>query len=215
MSRTFNPGGSSSYGFNPYYHPARCGLEILGVLEDPHANYSFDTVVVWIDLATSDLYAAHDSGCSCPSPFEGYHSTGDLTPVRSWQDVDGVIGQSYTTYDSADVFRLRRSVESYLDGMQLATRAVEDFREKLLSPQIAFCDPEVGPLADLRKELGSANARIADLETSLADACTERDTAYELNSQYLQIVREQGEFIESIKKAIAAFRARENGGRFS
>jgi hypothetical protein len=206
MSRPFNPTGepASFYDYNPYSNPGKCGLEILGVLEDPGANYSFDTVVVWIDLATSDLYAARDSGCSCPSPFEEFHETGQLIRVQSWDDVEGLIQGGYVTYDSADRFVLRRKVESYLGGMSLANEAVAAF-ERELCDDVEVTAAEIEAVAQVI--VGHLEDRVADLEEDLA-------TARVFNDQYLQIIREQGEFIQGLRVALANFTDRERGGRF-
>jgi len=196
MSRLFNPTGEgSTYEYNPYSNPGRCGLEILGSLEDPHASYSSDTVVVWIDVATNDLYAARDSGCSCPSPFEDYRGTGDLTPVRSWEDVEGLIGDGGGGFGSVERFQLRRKVESYLGGMRLANQAIEEFRERYL--------PDLVP-----------GVVVSELHEEIADLRESRNAAWALNDQYIVVIRDQGQFIEFIKQAIQQFREAESGGRF-
>lgn len=63
---------------NPYYSPEKCGLEIVCQVELSEPSYSFDTRVVW-KAQNGKLYTAHDSGCSCPTPFEYFHKLGDLT----------------------------------------------------------------------------------------------------------------------------------------
>lgn len=60
---------------NIHSSPEAYGLEVFADLEDPHACYSFDTIVVWRDKETGALYWASDAGCSCPSPFEDYDRT--------------------------------------------------------------------------------------------------------------------------------------------
>lgn len=75
---------------NPYYHPEKVGLEIVALLEDADANYSFDTVLVVRDTQgtlSGPFYAAHDSGCSCPTPFEDLREIGDFTPIRCVEDL--------------------------------------------------------------------------------------------------------------------------------
>jgi hypothetical protein len=53
--------------FNPYYSPEEVGLSVIGEVDDA-GSYEFNTIVAWTD--GSKLYWAHDSGCSCPTPFE-------------------------------------------------------------------------------------------------------------------------------------------------
>jgi hypothetical protein len=189
MSRLFDPTGEGySYDFNPYSNPGRCGLEIMAVLDVPDLCYEFDTLVIWIDTATNDLYAARDSGCSCPTPFEDYRGTGDLTPVRSWDDVEGLIGNQSPNYhfDSADRFAARRKVESYLGGMKLANMAVEEFREKFLA-----CE-------------GAATPREEELMDTVASLETDLANARQLLDGYLTVIREQGDRLQALRNIVTA-----------
>lgn len=62
---------------NPYYNPENHGLTLVSEVELSEPCYSFDTLAVWRDEV--GYYLATDSGCSCPSPFENYHTKADLT----------------------------------------------------------------------------------------------------------------------------------------
>lgn len=68
---------------NVYYYPEKSGMEIVTQLELSEPCYSFDTQVVWRVKGKKKLYTAHDSGCSCPTPFEDYHKLSDLTPITN------------------------------------------------------------------------------------------------------------------------------------
>lgn len=202
MSRKFDiEGTGGTWDFNPYSNPGRCGLEILGVLEDPGACYSFDTLVVWIDLATSKLYAARDSGCSCPTPFEDYRETGQFTEVRSYDDVEGLIS-TYAPFDSADRFALRRQVESYLSGMKLANEAVDAFTAEM-ERQAEPCDLDA-ILASPEVWLSVGSAREEELLTEL-------DNARETMDTYLAIIRDQGRVLQSVRLLIGTYTDRETG----
>jgi hypothetical protein len=61
---------------NIYYHPEELGLTFIDEI-DLGEQYEFDIHVVFKD-GDGKLYYAHDSGCSCPVPFEGYHGLQDL-----------------------------------------------------------------------------------------------------------------------------------------
>ena len=61
-----------------YYTPAEYGLTSAGEIDFSSGSYEFDITAVWRD-ASGQLYYADDSGCSCPSPFEGFRSLDDLT----------------------------------------------------------------------------------------------------------------------------------------
>jgi len=63
--------------FNVYYNPDKFGLTPVGEVEWSSGSYEFDMTVVWRKPDGSLVYG-EDSGCSCPSPFEG-HGVNDLT----------------------------------------------------------------------------------------------------------------------------------------
>jgi len=98
----------NDWGFpeNPYYHPEQCGLVIVAEIELSEPGYSFDTRIVW-KAQNGKLYTAHDSGCSCPTPFEDFKKLSDLTLVNA-----GILdaikaelrGSDYVTPDKAQEF---------------------------------------------------------------------------------------------------------------
>ncbi len=53
-----------------YYDPKHFGLTSLGSVEWEEPNWSFNFSVVWKD-DNGVFYWGDDSGCSCPSPFQG------------------------------------------------------------------------------------------------------------------------------------------------
>jgi hypothetical protein len=57
-----------SYYDNIYYSPEKFNLTTVGDV-DIAGSYEFDTIVVFKD-SDNKLYWTHDSGCSCPTPFE-------------------------------------------------------------------------------------------------------------------------------------------------
>ena len=65
---------------NVYYSPEKFGLEIVGEVEWT-GGYEFDKHVVWYQPATGRYLLGHDSGCSCPSPFE-HHGLDDLHALK-------------------------------------------------------------------------------------------------------------------------------------
>lgn len=65
---------------DPYYSPEKFGLRTIGEIQWGPACYSFDLTAVWQDTATGALFYADDSGCSCPSPFQG-QGRDDLTAI--------------------------------------------------------------------------------------------------------------------------------------
>lgn len=65
-----------------YNQPEKFNLEPVAEIDYSDKNYCFDTRVVWKHKETGKLYTARDSGCSCPSPFEGYTSLEKCSPFN-------------------------------------------------------------------------------------------------------------------------------------
>ncbi len=45
--------------------------------------YEFDQVLIIRDPDNGQVYAGHDSGCSCPIPFENMNDFSDWTPINN------------------------------------------------------------------------------------------------------------------------------------
>ena len=106
------------YDKNPYYSPEKCGLELIDALDNDEA-YEFHMFLVVRDLATGELYIGEDSGCSCPTPFEDFHGLGDLTPLRTMEQLDQELesrASSYSPWKLGDILALRRKVQTALNG---------------------------------------------------------------------------------------------------
>ena len=97
---------------NPYYYPEKSGLTIVGYLQDPQASYSFTDVVIW--QYEGKLYGASDSGCSCPTPFEDFHSLSDLTPILTIDDARRLISEAHAEYNPDERMDLLRKVRDIL-----------------------------------------------------------------------------------------------------
>lgn len=98
---------------NPYYNPEKFDLTPIAELEMYEPNYSFDTVVVWKHNENGLLYWAHDSGCSCPSPFEEYTSLEQLSVLVS-TDYDMLRRYVSESYDAAARQSFLRKVRAEL-----------------------------------------------------------------------------------------------------
>jgi hypothetical protein len=102
---------NADYGSNVYYSPEKCGVTVVGSVEADR-SYEFDIVLVVQDKQER-LWAAHDSGCSCPTPFDNFTGFSDLTPIRTMFDFERFMADNSPTYEPykmADVFALRRKV---------------------------------------------------------------------------------------------------------
>lgn len=80
---------------NIYYNPDHFGLETVGEVEYSSGIYEFDTIVVWRDPKTNEVFAQQDSGCSCPSPFED-HNRKTLIPITKAQDLIDILNKHLT-----------------------------------------------------------------------------------------------------------------------
>lgn len=87
----------------PYYSPENYGLTIVAEIDGAGA-YEFDQVVVWRDHR-GELWAAHDSGCSCPTPFDGIKYPADMAAIRRVDDVRPLLAEigEYNSPSAAEV----------------------------------------------------------------------------------------------------------------
>ena len=69
-----------------YNQPEAFGLRLIGAAYLPDCDaYGFHIVAAFRDK-DGGVWAAEDSGCSCPQPFESHTSMDDLTRIESVQD---------------------------------------------------------------------------------------------------------------------------------
>lgn len=96
---------------NVYYNPEDFGLIPVAELELTEPDYSFDTVVVWIHPESGLIYWAHDSGCSCPLPFEDFTSLESLSLVfpDTYDELRRYVEHSYSAAERASFLRKVRS----------------------------------------------------------------------------------------------------------
>lgn len=73
--------------------PEKYGLSTVKSLDIAGA-YEFDEIVVWRDAETGRMYVGHDSGCSCPVPFD-HIGRNDLTAVSSPADIDRFVRETW------------------------------------------------------------------------------------------------------------------------
>ncbi len=64
---------------NISYSPAEFGVKEIDEFDLSDGCYQFDYVTVWQSLTDKRVfYIGTDSGCSCPSPYEGVQTLEDL-----------------------------------------------------------------------------------------------------------------------------------------
>ncbi len=107
-----------------YGNPEQWGLKVFAEVSNPALDYEFSMFVVWQDKDSNLLYA-EDSGCSCPEPFEGIASLGELGTIigadglkaffdalTSWGDHNNT--DTYSGPCVVDTTEVRRKVREYM-----------------------------------------------------------------------------------------------------
>jgi len=69
-----------------YNQPEYFGLQFIGSLQWGEPEWDFDITAVLHD-GEDKFYVISDSGCSCPSPFEGYTSLDKVKPKTKWDAI--------------------------------------------------------------------------------------------------------------------------------
>lgn len=77
------------------YNPEKYGVTIVECFDAYEQNYDFHQVLVVKSIETGRLYAATDSGCSCPIPFEDHKFPSDFIEVRKWEDVKRLMDEHF------------------------------------------------------------------------------------------------------------------------
>lgn len=97
-----------------YYQPEKFDLSIVDELDERDLSYEFNMFVVW-KHTDGRLFYGIDSGCSCPSPFEDYHSLDDLTEIKTYDQLKEAVegwneGYCRTCVDDHEIVALLQSV---------------------------------------------------------------------------------------------------------
>lgn len=87
---------------NPYYDPEKCGLTLLS-FNEPNLSWEYNTLCFWAS-AEGYVYTAHDSGCSCPIPFETGHARDTVAEVIATLERVGSLAQALSVFDSWNSF---------------------------------------------------------------------------------------------------------------
>ena len=95
---------------NVYYNPEAFGLKVVAEIDYSSQYYEYDTRVVWQHIESGKFYTARDSGCSCPTPFEGCSSIEDLEDFNVEVIVSEVHESGRGLNDSHDFVRTIRAL---------------------------------------------------------------------------------------------------------
>lgn len=69
---------------------------------DTSGGYDFDTVIILKDPDTGKYFAGHDSGCSCPTPFEDMNDLSDWTEIHSKNEAIDFAKRNLWDFDADD-----------------------------------------------------------------------------------------------------------------
>ena len=73
---------------------------------DTAGNWEFDTVIILKDPNTGKYFAGHDSGCSCPIPFEDMQHLSDWTEIHSNQEAVDFAKRNLGRFNADDSINL-------------------------------------------------------------------------------------------------------------
>lgn len=73
---------------------------------DTAGDYEFDTVIILKDSDTGKYFAGHDSGCSCPIPFEDMNDLSDWTEIHSKNEAIDFAKRNLRRFDADDSINL-------------------------------------------------------------------------------------------------------------
>lgn len=69
-----------------YNNPEHFGLKFVGSLQWGEPEWDFNITAVLHD-GEDRFYVIHDSGCSCPIPFEDFTSLEKVQPMTKWEAI--------------------------------------------------------------------------------------------------------------------------------
>lgn len=78
-----------------YFSPQNYNVTLIDGFDVYEPDWDFDILLVVKDTQSGQVYAATDSGCSCPIPFEDHKYPNDFIHVRSWQDVKDILDREF------------------------------------------------------------------------------------------------------------------------
>lgn len=79
------PADNSYYFSTPSFSPEYWRLTIVDTIERG-GGYDYDTTILW-KHENGTFWIGHDSGCSCPTPFDGYDFGDGLQQVHRASDI--------------------------------------------------------------------------------------------------------------------------------
>ena len=104
---------------NVYFKPETYGLSPLADMDWHDESYEFDMTAAWTDVE-GNLYWAHDSGCSCPLPFEDFYSV-DQLKTGTLQELFAELDKNLASYTPGGCY-----------SWEVASNNLAQFKEEVL-----------------------------------------------------------------------------------
>lgn len=79
---------------------------------DTAGDWEFDTVIILKDPDTGKYFAGHDSGCSCPIPFEDMNDLSDWTEIHSKNEALDFAKRNLGYFDANDSIKFVTQLNS-------------------------------------------------------------------------------------------------------
>lgn len=105
-------------------------LKVIAEISQPDLSWEFDEYLVWADL-DGRLYYGHDSGCSCPTPFEDFKTTADMQAL-TWHNWDQFLSEIEGWYGGnvGDRNAFTQKVKAALSDPACTGQAVAAYRKE-------------------------------------------------------------------------------------
>lgn len=98
---------------NIYYNPENSGMTIFDSI-DTAGSYEFDIFLILMKLDDNSLYYTHDSGCSCPTPFEDVREVDEITNATFYNFEKAL--ENHYNLSREDFLKMRKKVRDHLDS---------------------------------------------------------------------------------------------------
>lgn len=163
-----NEGDDYIYTSMPYND--KTGLVHVTEFEKSEPCYSFDTFMVLFNPENKMYYYGEDSGCSCPSPFDGFSKISDYEGPFTKQQMINIVREAQSKLDTRKTWVMVDGVEiekteveaDLLDSLLASVKHIEEHAEliegtveqKALPPGIQNPSHPMQDLID-RKSLGT------------------------------------------------------------
>lgn len=100
-----------------YYGDLPDGVTFIGDIEWDDEAYQFNMTGIW-KTKRGEYWIGDDSGCSCPSPFEDFHSVDDLDGPHNKASLRSALEYRLSEGHCRSEAELRKEVSDLLDSLK-------------------------------------------------------------------------------------------------